>query len=126
MIDNVANFIISLNANLLLVLILCILIVFSIAVGTNFIMMNNKLAKIEGCAESSHTDKKHYYSFAFIEIVDNKETTASVYVGYPSKYVSVAQIQAAKEAAGVGENATMLSCSYLGKMSKGTMGSREH
>lgn len=62
--------------------------------------------------------KQHYYSFAFSYPESNKTTTASVYIGYNYKFVSVSQIASAKEAAEINKDAIMLSCCYLGKMTK--------
>ena len=64
----------------------------------------------------------HYYSFTFQYVDPSKTVTASVYIGYPRKYVSNPQIMDAKIAALKGvdtetpEEAVLLSCCYLGKM----------
>lgn len=65
--------------------------------------------------------RKHYYSFAFSHSKGNMITTASVYIGYPKKYVSIPQIRDAKEGAGIHADAVMLSCCYLGKLTKEEM-----
>jgi len=60
--------------------------------------------------------KRHYYSFAFSYSEGNQTTTA--YIGYDCKYISMPQIQSAKESAGINKDAVMLSCCYLGKMTE--------
>ena len=62
--------------------------------------------------------RQHYYSFAFSYSEGNKTTTASVYIGYDYKFISMPQITGAKKAAGINNNAVMLDCCYLGKMTK--------
>ena len=62
--------------------------------------------------------KKHYYSFAFSYSEGNQTTTASSYIGYDFKFVSVPQMQSAKKYAGINKDAVMLSCCYLGEMTK--------
>ena len=63
--------------------------------------------------------KRHFYSFAFCDNRDNQIIVVSVYIGYRYKLVSRPQIEKAKEEAGISNNATMLSCCYLGKMTTG-------
>ena len=65
--------------------------------------------------------KKHYYSFSFIE--NNAGAIyASVYIGYPEKFVSIQQISDAKKSAGVSQEAVMLACCYLGHMTNKEVG----
>jgi len=66
--------------------------------------------------------KYHYFSFSFI--CDNNaggETYASVYTGYPDKCITKPRIGQAKKDAKVKENAVLLSCCYLGKMTRDKM-----
>jgi len=62
--------------------------------------------------------KQHYYSFAFSYSEGNQTTTACIYIGYDCKYISIPQINSAKEGAGINTYAVMLSCCYLGKMTE--------
>ena len=62
--------------------------------------------------------RQHYYSFAFSYSEGNKTRTASVYMGYDYKFISMPQITGAKKAACINNSAVMLSCCYLGKMTK--------
>lgn len=58
----------------------------------------------------------HYFAFSFKEMNDNHITDASVYIGYPDELVTLPRLAAAKEAAGVKQNAVLVSMSYLGMM----------
>ena len=62
--------------------------------------------------------KQHYYSFTFSYPEGNQTTIAAAYVGYDFKFVSVPQMQSAKEYAGINKDAVMLSCCYLGEMTE--------
>lgn len=62
--------------------------------------------------------KQYYYSLAFYHSDGKKEKVASVYIGYDFKFISLPQIIGAKESAEIDKNAMMLSCCYLGKMTK--------
>lgn len=70
---------------------------------------------------SKKQSKKHYYSFVFSYSEGTLITTASVYIGYPKKFVSIPQILSAKKQAGVHADAVMLSCCYLGKLTQEEM-----
>ena len=65
--------------------------------------------------------KYYYYSFAFLKINNNYNKIASIYIGYNQKYVSRPQIESAKKEAGIDPDAVMISCCYLGKMTKEEM-----
>lgn len=66
--------------------------------------------------------KKHWWSFVFSQTTNGATTTASVYMGWEQgEYVNIPRINSAKEAAGVSQEAVMLSCSYLGYMTKELM-----
>lgn len=62
--------------------------------------------------------KQYYYSFAFSHSDGEKEIIASVYIGYDHKFISIPQIKNAKEGAKINKDAVLLSCCYLGKMTK--------
>jgi hypothetical protein len=66
-------------------------------------------------------EKFHYYSFSFIDGDNNTSIYASVYVGYIRHFVSMPQLEQAKTDAKVSNTATLLSCCYLGKMTKDEM-----
>lgn len=66
--------------------------------------------------------KKHWWSFVFSQTTKGATTTASVYMGWEQgSYVNVPRINSAKDSAGVSQEAIMLSCSYLGYMTKEVM-----
>jgi hypothetical protein len=65
--------------------------------------------------------KLHYYSLAFSDSNGNSMAKASVYIGYPKKHITLPRIASAKESAGVSQDAVMLSCCYLGKMTEKEM-----
>jgi len=79
-------------------------------------------------------EKLHYYSFAFQHVDGREVITASVYIGYPRKFISISQIADAKMAAFKGIDldapgkSVLLSCCYLGKMTEKEMngGSSAH
>ena len=60
----------------------------------------------------------HYYSFSFIGFEKESGDTlyTSIYVGYKDKHITVKRIEAAKINSDNTENAVLLSCCYLGKM----------
>jgi len=60
--------------------------------------------------------KQYYYSFAFLKTKNNYTKITSIYIGYNQKSVSSPQIESAKKEAGIGPDAVMISCCYLGKM----------
>lgn len=61
--------------------------------------------------------KYHYYSFAFTQ----RDCQASVYIGYDDKVVTMARIEAAKKSAGLVGTSVLLSCCYLGHMTRAEM-----
>ena len=66
--------------------------------------------------------KKHWWSFVFSQTTNGIRTTASVYMGWEQgEYVNIPRINSARDAAGVSQEAVMLSCSYLGHMTKQMM-----
>lgn len=66
--------------------------------------------------------KKHWWSFVFSQTTNKTTITSSVYMGWEQgEYVNIPRINSAKEAAGVSQEAVMLSCSYLGYMTKELM-----
>jgi hypothetical protein len=65
--------------------------------------------------------KQHWFSFAFSHSSGSMTTTASVYIGYRRKYISLPQIKDAKNGADIHKDAVLLSCCYLGKMTKDEM-----
>lgn len=65
---------------------------------------------------------KHWWSFVFSQTTNGTITTASVYMGWEQgQYVNIPRINSAKDSAGVSQEAVMLSCSYLGHMTKEVM-----
>ena len=62
--------------------------------------------------------KQHWFAFSF---KDNGNVTASTYIGFRTKLVTLAQIALAKESAAVSQNAVLLNVSYLGYMARETM-----
>ena len=64
--------------------------------------------------------KKHWYSFSYEGA--NEDGTghcvANCYVGYYFKGITKPMIQENKKAAGVSQDAALLSVSYLGKMTR--------
>lgn len=61
--------------------------------------------------------KLHFYAFSFTDSGTAGVTrTASVYVGYPDKLVTVPRINDAKVKAGVGPNAVLIGLGYMGRM----------
>jgi hypothetical protein len=77
-----------------------------------------KLNNIVEIVKQAYKKKYHYYSFVFTISEEGTTTTASIYLGNPKKIVTKSQINSAKKAAGMSSDAVMLSCSYLGKMTK--------
>lgn len=66
--------------------------------------------------------KKHWWSFVFSETKSGAVTTASVYMRWEQgQYVNIPRINSVKDGAGMSQEAVMLSCSYLGYMTKETM-----
>ena len=66
--------------------------------------------------------KKHWWCFVFTETISGVVKTNSVYLGWEcGQYVNIPRINSAKDAAVVGQEAVMLSCSYLGHMTQETM-----
>ena len=61
--------------------------------------------------------KFHYYSFAFA----TDHTRASVYIGYSDQVITMSRIAEAKKAASVSCNSVLLSCCYLGHMTRHEM-----
>jgi len=73
-------------------------------------------------------EKKHVYSFTFTYTDEtNTRTTVSTYMGYKYNFISIPQIEDAKKYAGVSDKAVLLSCCYLGYMTKNEVktGNRE-
>ncbi len=62
------------------------------------------------------TDKplKYWYSFCFQE----SNATASTYIGYSENKINMHKIREAKKSAELGPNAVMISCCYLGYMTR--------
>lgn len=58
----------------------------------------------------------HYYGFAFKDAGLNGWTDATVYIGHATRRITKLDISRAKEAAGVGQGACLVSCYYLGRM----------
>ncbi|UEL21917.1 hypothetical protein K6106_18010 [Pseudomonas fluorescens] len=58
--------------------------------------------------------KLHYYSMVFLD----NALHASAYFGFTYPNVTRALIEQAKIVAGVGPDAVLLNCSYLGEMTK--------
>ena len=66
--------------------------------------------------------KKHWWSFVFSETKSGVAVTTPVYMGWEQgQYVNIPRINSAKDSAGAGQEAVMLSCSYLGYMTKDLM-----
>lgn len=66
--------------------------------------------------------KKHWWSFVFSQTTNGTTTTVSVYLGWDQGgYVNIPRINSAKDSAGVSREAVMLSCLYLGHMTKEVM-----
>lgn len=65
--------------------------------------------------------KFHYYSFAFAQ----GNCQASVYVGYDDMAVTLARIQGAKKSADLVGTSVLLSCCYLGHMTRAEMAGGE-
>lgn len=61
--------------------------------------------------------KFHYYSFAFSQ----ENSQASIYIGYGDRAVTMARIQDAKESLDLVGTAVLLSCCYLGYMTRAEM-----
>lgn len=68
----------------------------------------------------SKQDLKHWYCFSFSGFDENskKQCQASSYTGYADRNISMARIRENKAYAGVSDNAVLISCSYLGRMTK--------
>ena len=69
---------------------------------------------------SETTDKCHWFCFSYqgYALDNGEKCKASTYTGYPLKYVNMKMIQDNKEFAGVDKDAVLISCSYLGHMTK--------
>ena len=66
--------------------------------------------------------KKHWWSFVFSQTTNGTTTTVSVYLGWDQgEYVNIPRINSDKDSAGVSLEDVMLSCSYLGHMTKDVM-----
>ncbi|MNM21445.1 hypothetical protein D3C81_318050 [compost metagenome] len=64
----------------------------------------------------------HYYALSFMESRPGAGTVhAATYCGWSDRAVSKPRIEWAKEAAGVGAGAVLLSCCYLGRMTRAEM-----
>jgi hypothetical protein len=63
-------------------------------------------------------DKSYYYAFSFSYSEAQKTTIASCYIGYPDKKITLSRIKEAKRYAEIDEKAVLISCSYLGHMTK--------
>ncbi len=75
--------------------------------------------KDEYCHKCGTEIKCHWYSYTFQGTTPLKEqVTACTYVGYPFKFVTEKMIVKAKEYAGVEKGSVLLSCCYLGYMTK--------
>lgn len=61
--------------------------------------------------------KRHYYALAFAF----GESRTSVYVGYDDASITLPKIREAKKTAGVHDASVLLSCCYLGHMTKAEM-----
>ena len=80
--------------------------------------VRRKIRGLECDAVTGNAEPKfHYYSFAFAF----GSSQASVYIGYDDMAVTWPRIEAAKKSAGVIGTAALLSCCYLGHMSRAEM-----
>ena len=84
-------------------------------------LINEVRRKIRGLERDAVTGnaepKFHYYSFAFAQ----GNCQASVYIGYDDFGVTLPKIEAAKKTAGTVGAAVLLSCCYLGHMTRAEM-----
>lgn len=70
-------------------------------------------------------DKKfHWFSFSFFGIAARTciQSYSCVYLGYPTRNINMERIRAAKKQADMQRGAVLISCSYLGHMTKDEMG----
>jgi hypothetical protein len=68
-------------------------------------------------------DELYWYALVFQKSVQNSAgysatTTASIYMGWPSRKVTLERIAAAKKGVDVPDDAVIISCSYLGFMTR--------
>lgn len=64
----------------------------------------------------------HWYSFAFIGTTETGATMhASTYSGWPTQLITKPRIEEAKRCAGAKPEAVLLSCCYLGHMTRAEM-----
>ena len=64
----------------------------------------------------------HWYALSFMDLDERGNTiNSSTYMGWPSSLVTKARITESKKHAQVGQGAVLLSCCYLGHMTKEQM-----
>lgn len=64
----------------------------------------------------------YWYSLAFLDSAPSgAPMNASTYMGWPEQLINKPRIDAAKQGAGVGPGAVLLSCCYLGQMTRAQM-----
>lgn len=64
----------------------------------------------------------YWYSLAFLDSAPNgAPMNASTYMGWPEQLINKPRIDEAKRGAGVGPGAVLLSCCYLGHMTRPEM-----
>ncbi len=64
----------------------------------------------------------HWYSLTFSDRpTPTTERCGSTYTGWPEPLVTKPRIDAAKESAGVGPDAVLMACCYLGQMTRAQM-----
>lgn len=61
-------------------------------------------------------EKTHYYSLCFLKTTGMGVSYHTAYNNFKTKKVTIKRIEKTKELAKIPENATMISCSYLGCM----------
>lgn len=76
--------------------------------------------------EISMTKKLYYYAFAFTWTSNGQNFTASVYIGYPERLVTVPRIQEAKRQAEAPSDAVMIELSYMGYMTPEVAKGEDH
>jgi len=84
-------------------------------------LINEVRRKIRGleCDPIPFADepKFHYYALAFTA----GGMGASIYIGWPDLPVTLAKINEAREASLIGESSSLVSCCYLGHMTRNEM-----
>lgn len=64
----------------------------------------------------------HWYALAFLDqLPSGAPVNSSTYIGWPDRLVTKPRIDAAKQGAEVGPGAVLLSCCYLGQMTRAQM-----